>query len=572
MRSSGDAMDTLERHYRDIQDVEFTIDRERLYILQTRSAKRTAAAALRAAVEMEREGLISREEAVLRIAPSSLDQLLHPTVDPTADVLVAATGIPASPGAAVGAVVFDPDVAAERGGERAGDPRPLRHDAGRHPRPRRGQRHPDRPRRHGVACRRRRARHGQAVRRRAAPRSRSTSGPIAARSAVSRSARATRSRSTARTGRVIIGAATLVQPELERRPRDDSRLGGLATGSSECAPTPTLPADAARARGFGAEGIGLCRTEHMFFGEERLPVVQEMILADDEPSRREALDRLLPFQQSDFEAIFEAMRRTARHDPAARPAAARVPSERSGGDGERMRERIRALREVNPMLGTRGCRLGLQWPEIYEMQVRAIARARVAVADANGRGADRRDHASAGRLRRGAASAARAHRPRRRPRRPPASRIACGTMIELPRAALRAGEIARYADFFSFGTNDLTQTALGLSRDDAEGKFLTGYLEQGVIEHNPFETLDQDGVGELVEIGVTRGRAAKPGLKIGHLRRARRRPRIDRLLPSHGPRLRLLLAVPGPACQAGGGTGGARRAGSDLRGRRRLIA
>jgi pyruvate,orthophosphate dikinase len=252
----------------------------------------------------------------------------------------------------------------------------------------------------------------------------------------------------------------------------------------------------------------------MFFGEERLPVVQEMILADDEPARRTALDKLLPFQQSDFEAMFAAMHGlpvTIRLlDP---PLHEFLPAENEA-TSERMRERIRSLREVNPMLGTRGCRLGLVWPEIYEMQLRAIARAAKAVAVRTGEPPKVEIMhplvAFAEELRR-----LRALTERVMAEEAPELEYGCGTMIELPRAALRAAEIAREADFFSFGTNDLTQTALGLSRDDAEGKFLASYLEQEIIEQNPFETLDQEGVGELVELGVERGRSAVPGLKVG---------------------------------------------------------
>ena len=252
----------------------------------------------------------------------------------------------------------------------------------------------------------------------------------------------------------------------------------------------------------------------MFFGEERLPVVQEMILAEDEAARRAALDRLLPFQQSDFEGLFEAMGGapvTIRLlDP---PLHEFLPAE-SEATSARMRERIRALREVNPMLGTRGCRLGLQWPEIYEMQVRAIARAATAVARRTGK------QPVVEIMHPLVAYAEELHRLRDLTERVVAEEApdlvySCGTMIELPRAALRAAEIARYADFFSFGTNDLTQTAIGLSRDDAEGKFLATYLDQRVIAHDPFETLDQEGVGELIELGVRRGRSAKSGLKIG---------------------------------------------------------
>src|SRR5204863_1386960 len=268
------------------------------------------------------------------------------------------------------------------------------------------------------------------------------------------------------------------------------------------------PEDAARAREFGAEGIGLCRTEHMFFGEERLTVVQEMILADDEAGRRAALDRLLAFQQADFEGIFEAM--------AGLPVTIRLldpplheflpPLEQA--EDERMRERIRALQESNPMLGTRGCRLGLLWPEIYEMQVRAIIRAAAAVEERTGEaplveimhplvGFAEELH----RLR--AITLATANEESE------SVEYLVGTMIELPRACIRADEIAEHADFFSFGTNDLTQTALGFSRDDAEGMFLTRYLEDGVLERNPFETLDQSGVGDLMRIAVERGRSTK---------------------------------------------------------------
>ena len=314
-------------------------------------------------------------------------------------------------------------------------------------------------------------------------------------------------------GRIIVGRAPLVEAgaseDLETilSWADELRTLGVRANAD-------TPEDARRARRYGAEGIGLCRTEHMFFGAERLPVVQEMILAETETDRRAALDRLLPFQQSDFEAIFEAMDGlpvTIRLlDP---PLHEFLPSEDEATD-ERMRRRIRTLRETNPMLGTRGCRLGIQWPEIYEMQIRAIARAAHAVAERTGQ-PPRVEimHplvAWAEELRRlreltAAVMAQEA----------PGIEYLCGTMIELPRAALRAGDIAREADFFSFGTNDLTQTALGLSRDDAEGKFLTTYLESGVVEDNPFETLDQDGVGELIRIGVSRGRAVTPDLKIG---------------------------------------------------------
>jgi pyruvate,orthophosphate dikinase len=510
--SFSTAMESLERHYRDVQDVEFTVDRGRLYILQTRSAKRTAAAAVRAAVEMARGGLITRGEAVLRIPAASLDQLLHPSVDPAAAVNAAATGVPASPGAAVGAIVFDPDVAADRGPHESVIL--VRFDTT-----------PDDI--HGLAAAQGILTAHGGMASHAAVVARGMGKPCVAGCAAleidERAGRCTIGRVEVREGdtitvdgsggRVIVGAAPLARPGLNPDLEtilawaDEVRELGVRANAD-------TPGDAERARQFGAEGIGLCRTEHMFFGDERLPVVQEMILADDEAARRSALDRLEPFQQSDFEAIFEAMRGlpvTIRLlDP---PLHEFLPKEEEA-TGERMRERIRALREVNPMLGTRGCRLGLQWPEIYEMQLRAIARAAAAVAARTG------EPPMVEVMHPLIAYAEELHRLRELTGRiftaeAPGVAYHCGTMIELPRAALRAGEIAEYADFFSFGTNDLTQTTLGLSRDDAEGKFLATYLEQGVVAHNPFETLDQDGVGELVEIGVARGRAAKPDLQVG---------------------------------------------------------
>jgi pyruvate,orthophosphate dikinase len=511
----GQFIETAERlevHYRDVQDVEFTIEQGKLYILQTRSAKRTAAAALRIAVEMVDEGLISREDAVLRIDPAALDQLLHPMVDPVAAVPVAATGVAASPGAAVGAVVFDPDVAVERS---AREPVILvRFDTT-----------PDDI--HGLAAAKGILTAHGGMASHAAVVARGMGKPCVAGCAelrideehgvcaiggveVHEGDQLTVDGSL---GRVIVGAAPLVQPDRDPnletilRWADRYRTLGVRANAD-------TPADAARARAFGAEGIGLCRTEHMFFGEERLPVVQEMILAESEAERRAALDRLLPFQQADFEAMFEAMAGlpvTIRLlDP---PLHEFLPAE-AETTSERMRERIRALREVNPMLGLRGCRLGLQWPEIYEMQVRAIARAARAVAEPTGtppRVAIMHPLvAYADELR-----VLRELTERVMCEEAPDVAFHCGTMIELPRAALRAGEIAAYADFFSFGTNDLTQTTLGLSRDDAEGKFLAGYLERGVIAENPFATLDRDGVGELVEIGVERGRAVKSYLEVG---------------------------------------------------------
>jgi pyruvate,orthophosphate dikinase len=311
------------------------------------------------------------------------------------------------------------------------------------------------------------------------------------------------------TGNVYLGEIPLVAPQLNED--FETVLGWADTlRRLKVRANADTPEDAARAREFGAEGIGLCRTEHMFFGEERLPVVQEMILADDEPGRRAALDRLLPFQQSDFEGIFEAMAGlpvTIRLlDP---PLHEFLPSEEQA-TSEKMRARIRALQETNPMLGTRGCRLGLVFPEIYEMQIRAVARAAQAVGS---KAVVEIMHPLVGfaeELRR-----LRELTERVWAEEAPDVPRAIGTMVELPRACVRADEIAEEADFFSFGTNDLTQMTLGLSRDDAEGKFLTRYLEDGVLERNPFEVLDEAGVGELMRVAVERGRGAKAELKIG---------------------------------------------------------
>ena len=503
----------LERHYRDVQDIEFTVERGRLFLLQTRSAKRTAAAAVRAAVEMVDEGLLSREDAVARIDPAQLDHLLHPTLDPAGAYEVVATGLAASPGAACGYAVFDADTAAAR--SQAGDDVILV----------RWETSPDDI--HGlVAARGVLTAHG-GIASHAALVARGMGKPCVAGCAdltidLDRRVATIGGRRLAEgdmialdgaSGSVILGEVDLVPARLN----DDLEtiLGWAdAIRRLEVLANADTPEDATRARELGAQGIGLCRTEHMFFGEERLPVVQEMILADDETTRRAALDRLLPFQQSDFEGIFEAMVGlpvTIRLlDP---PLHEFLPALEETTD-ERMRARIRALHEANPMLGTRGCRLGLQWPEIYEMQVRAIIRAAVAVCTRTGR-VPRVEimHplvAFAEELRRLEALT---------------RRIAAeeatdfpylvGTMIELPRACVRADEIARHAQFFSFGTNDLTQTALGLSRDDAEGKFLTTYLQDGVLASDPFATLDRDGVGELMRTAVERGRAAKEELVIG---------------------------------------------------------
>jgi pyruvate,orthophosphate dikinase len=507
-----ETMAALERNYRDMQDIEFTVEDERLFLLQTRSAKRTAAAALKAAVSMVEEGLIDREEAIGRIDGAQLDQLLHPTIDPNAQLEPAAKGLNASPGAACGGVVFDADTAVERA--KSGPVVLVRWETT-----------PDDI--HGmIAAEGILTVHG-GMTSHAAVVARGMGKPCVASCddlQIDTAARtATLGGQTLRegdtitidggTGRVFVGKAPLVPPQINDDFQqvlawaDDVRRLRVRANAD-------TPEDAAKAREFGAEGIGLCRTEHMFFGDERLPVVQEMILASDERGRRAALDRLLPFQQSDFEGIFEAMAGlpvTIRLlDP---PLHEFLPDEEQAAD-DRMRARIRQLREQNPMLGTRGCRLGLMFPEIYEMQIRAIARAARAVQERSGEAPlVEVMHPLVGfeeELRR-----LRELTEEVWAEEAPAVDHLVGTMIEVPRAALRADRIADHADFFSFGTNDLTQTTLAFSRDDAEGKFLTRYLEDGVLERNPFEAIDVEGVGELMRIATDRARSTKPGIKLG---------------------------------------------------------
>jgi pyruvate,orthophosphate dikinase len=501
----------LEQHYRDVQDVEFTIEHDRLFLLQTRSAKRTAAAALRAAVSFVQEKLIEPDDAVCRIEPGAIEQLLHPAIDPTVPVDVAAVGLAASPGAACGAVVFDADevaAAAERTDVILVRPETTADDI------------------HGLigAVGVLTARGGMTSH--AAVVARGMGKPCVAGCGALHVDIENRTADLGghvllegdvitvdgTTGRVLLGAVPLVEPE----PNDDFELvlhwadEARALGVRANADTPE---DALRARQNGAEGIGLCRTEHMFMAENRLPVVREMILASTDEERSAALARLLPMQQRDFEGIFEAMSGLPVTIRLLDPPLHEFLPPLDEIEDEQTRERVAALHEANPMLGTRGCRLGLQWPGIYEMQVRAIARAARAVGS-----------------RTGVAPQVEIMHPLiafeeelARLQELTARTVAeeggidylCGTMIELPRAALRAGDLAHHADFFSFGTNDLTQTALGFSRDDAQGRFLTYYLEHGVLPEDPFATLDVEGVGELIRIAVERGRDANADLHVG---------------------------------------------------------
>jgi pyruvate,orthophosphate dikinase len=500
----------LEEHYRDMQDIEFTVEEGTLYLLQTRTAKRTAPAALKAAVDMVDEGLISREEAVARIEPGQLEQLLHPMLDPNADYDVVAIGLNASPGAASGKVVFDA-AAAERRGSAGESVILVRWETT--PDDYYGMRHAA-----GILTA-----HG-GLTSHAAVVARGEGIPCVtgcdalhvepglARLNGHELHEGDQITIDGATGTVILGAVRLVPPQINEDFQTVLEWADQFRRLKVRANADT-PEDAAKARELGAQGIGLCRTEHMFNAEERLPVVREMIMAGNEEERRAALERLLPIQQGDFEGIFEAMAGLPVTIRLLDPPLHEFLPDLEDATSDAMRERIKQLREANPMLGTRGCRLGLMYPEIYEMQVRAIVRAAIAV-----------------RERTGEAPLVEIMHPlvafeeELRRLRELTIQVAgeegeldylVGTMIELPRACIRADEIARHADFFSFGTNDLTQTALGFSRDDAEGKFLTTYLEDDVLERNPFEVLDEDGVGDLMRIAVERGRGEKEEIKLG---------------------------------------------------------
>jgi pyruvate,orthophosphate dikinase len=507
-----DTMRRLEEHYREMQDIEFTVEDGRLYLLQTRSGKRTAQAALKIAVDMVEEGLISQEEAVARIDPKQLDQLLHPMIDPRASYEAAAKGLNASPGAATGKIVLDADTAEERG--RKGDDVILV----------RRETTPDDI--HGLLEARGVLTAQGGMTSHAAVVARGMGKPCVAgcealtidleRRKISLGGEELSEGDVITidggSGQVIVGEVDLVPPQINE---DFERLLGWADELRrlKVRANADTPQDAAKAREFGAQGIGLCRTEHMFMAEERLPVVRSMIMASGEEERREALGRLLPLQQADFEGIFEAMAGlpvTIRLlDP---PLHEFLPSAEEA-ESPQMARRIRSLEEANPMLGTRGCRLGLLFPEIYEMQVRAIVRAAAAVEERTGNAPlVEIMHPLVG-------FAEELNRLRELTVRTAAEQgdvdYLCGTMIELPRACVRADEIAEHADFFSFGTNDLTQTTLGFSRDDAEGRFLTHYLDERILEDNPFETLDRSGVGELMQLAVERARGVKPEIKLG---------------------------------------------------------
>ena len=520
-----DVVERLERHYRDMQDIEFTVEQAKLYMLQTRSGKRTARAALKVACDLVAEGLISQEEAIGRVEPASLDQLLHPTIDPAAGRDVIAAGLPASPGAAVGKIVFDADEA-ERQGALGEAVILVREETSPE------DIHGMHAARGVVTCRGGMTSHAAVVARGMGRPCVSGVGEIhidEGKGELRARGRTFRAGDVitidGSKGEVLAGALPMVEPELSG---DFAKLMGWADAARrmKVRANAETPLDARTARAFGAEGVGLCRTEHMFFDEDRIAAVREMILADDEAGRRAALAKILPFQRSDFVELFTIMTGlpvTIRLlDPPLHEFLPHTEAElealatSSGLDAAKLKRRWAELQETNPMLGWRGCRLGVAFPEIYEMQVRAIFEAACQIAR-NGEAptpevmhplvAKKEEMKFLRELTDRTAEAVMAEQ---------GIQIAykVGTMIELPRAALRADELAEHAEFFSFGTNDLTQTTFGISRDDS-GRFLDAYIRRGIFEKDPFVTLDQDGVGDLVRLAAERARGVQPGAKMG---------------------------------------------------------
>jgi pyruvate,orthophosphate dikinase len=518
--------EVLEKHYKDMQDIEFTVQQNKLYMLQTRNGKRTAAASLKIAVDMCREGLIDEREAIKRVAPGSLDQLLHPTLDPKAPRRLLSKGLPASPGAASGVVVFSADEAELRA--REGESVILV----------RIETSPEDI--HGMHAARGILTTRGGMTSHAAVVARGMGRPCVAGAggitvdytaqALSAGGHIIRAGETitidGATGEVFVGSVAMIEPQLSG---DFATLMEWAdkVRRMKVRANAETPLDAETARKFGAEGIGLCRTEHMFFEPERIGAVRQMIMAEHEEGRRAALSKLLPFQRQDFTELFRIMAGlpvTIRlldpplHEflPHTEAEIAEV-AEGLGVEVAAMQRRAQDLAEANPMLGHRGCRLGISYPEIYEMQARAIFEAAVAVAKETGRApvpeimiplvmTKRELEITRAQVER-TAEAVFAEAGMRLD-------YLVGTMIELPRAALTAHQIAECADFFSFGTNDLTQTVFGLSRDDA-GKFLPAYVEKNILPKDPFVSLDPEGVGALVEIAAQKGRAVKNALKLG---------------------------------------------------------
>jgi pyruvate,orthophosphate dikinase len=518
--------ETLEQHYKDMQDIEFTVQSNKLYMLQTRSGKRTAPASLRIAVEMAEAGLITREEAITRINPASLDQLLHPMLDPNAKRTLISRGLPASPGAASGLVVFSADEAEMRSqkGEAVilvrieTSPEDI---------------HGMHAARGILTTRGGMTSHAAVVARGMGRPCVSGAGGVAVdygSQTLSAGGRMVRAGEVitidGATGEIFLGYVAMIEPKVSGHFgimmgwADDVRTLAVRTNAE-------TPLDAETAKRFGAEGIGLCRTEHMFFDPTRIGAVRQMIMAADEEGRRSALEKLLPFQREDFVALFRIMAGqpvTIRlldpplHEflPHGEHELAEIATA-LGVDMATMQRRAADLSEANPMLGHRGCRLGITYPEIYEMQAQAIFEAAILVAEETGSapvpeimiplvGSKRELEITRAQVDRIAKQVFEAKGRR--------IEYQVGTMIELPRAALLADRIADVADFFSFGTNDLTQTVYGLSRDDA-GKFLPKYVESGIFEKDPFISLDREGVGLLVRMAAERGRQTKPKLKLG---------------------------------------------------------
>jgi pyruvate,orthophosphate dikinase len=518
--------DKLERHYRDMQDLEFTVEQGKLWMLQTRAGKRTAKAALKIAVELANEGLISKKEAVTRVDPAALDQLLHPTIDPKAERNVIATGLPASPGAASGEIVFSAD---EAEALKAQGHRVILVRVETSPEDIHGMHAAE-----GILT----TRGGMTSH--AAVVARGMGKPCVAGAGALRVDYAAGTLSVAgttlkkgelvtidgSTGQVLVGRVAMIEPEMSGEFgtlmswADSVRKLGVRANAD-------TPADARVALRFGAEGIGLCRTEHMFFEGDRIRAVREMSLADDEDARRAALAKLLPMQRADFVELFTIMQGlpvTVRlldpplHEflPHTDEEIAEVASTLNA-DPRKLKDRTAELQEFNPMLGFRGCRLAIAYPEIAEMQARAIFEAAIEAAKRTGKPvvpevmvpliATKAEFDLVKERIDAMAQAVLGETGRK-------VEYQVGTMIELPRAALMAGEIAETAEFFSFGTNDLTQTTYGISRDDA-ASFLGAYTSRGILPADPFVSIDREGVGELVKIGVERGRKVRRGLKVG---------------------------------------------------------
>jgi pyruvate,orthophosphate dikinase len=524
----------LEKHYRDVQDYEFTIEKGKLYLLQTRTGKRTTQAALKIAIDMVEEGIITKEEAILRIEPNQLNQLLHRRIDPKAKVEVIAKGLPASPGAAYGKVVFTADEAEELGKE--GERVILV----------RTETTPDDI--HGMVeaqgvltSRGGMTSHAAVVARgmgKACVAGCSVLNINTKKEIISVNDLAIRKDEfitiDGGTGEVFLGKVPTIEPKMSKEfetllswANNIKRLGVYANADT--------PEDAQKARELGAEGIGLTRTEHMFMEQDRLPIVREMIMADTKKSRLEALKKLLPMQKGDFLGILKAMEGLPviirlldppLHEflPNLEDVLIEVNTLRlKNANPDELAEReallakIKSLHEMNPMLGLRGCRLGLLYPEVYEMQIEAIIEAAIELTK---KGIKVKPEIMVPLI---------SHANEFKPICKKARKIAnekiksagvkleykVGTMIELPRAALTADKIAEDAEFFSFGTNDLTQTTFGISRDDAEGKFLLKYVDDKILEENPFEVLDREGVGKLVELGTKLGRQTHPNLEVG---------------------------------------------------------